>query len=400
MAYLICLYNISKNVCLFSMQSAFYASPHGISITGGERRMGGVMTDFVLYLTTVLVWGSTWLVINFQLGEVAPEVSVVYRYVIAAALLFAWCLLRGVRLRFGATAHVRFMLLGLLLFGLNYIATYSAQAYIASALNAVVFSSMMWLNVINTRLFFGTRIEPRMWIGAAIGMAGLGVLFWPDIAEVSLSDRTLLGASLSLGGAFVASLGNMVSHRAQREGLPILASNAWGMFYGAVFTALIAWRRELPFNFEYSAAYVLSLLYLAVFGSIVAFGCYLKLLGRIGPARTGYAMVMFPVVAVVLSVLFEGLAIEWHIVTGLLLVLGGNLAILGLRRVVAQARTLARTLVRTLVRTRARTWARGALATARVGGFAGTLETQQAGQAIARLFERKTLKQPPCRDCP
>jgi len=109
---------------------------------------------------------------------------------------------------------------------------------------------------------------------------------------------------------------------------------------------------------------------------------------------------MFPVVAVVLSVLFEGLAIEWHIVTGLLLVLGGNLAILGLRRVVAQARTLARTLVRTLVRTRARTWARGALATARVGGFAGTLETQRAGQAIARLFERKTLKQPPCRDCP
>lgn len=312
------------------------------------------MTDFVLYLTTVLVWGSTWLVINFQLGEVAPEVSVVYRYLIAAALLFAWCLLRGVRLRFGAVAHVRFMLLGLLLFGLNYIATYSAQAHIASALNAVVFSSMMWLNVINTRIFFGTRIEPRMWIGAAIGVAGLGVLFWPDIAEVSLSDRTLLGAGLSFGGACVASLGNMVSHRAQREGLPVLPSNAWGMFYGALFTALIAWRRELPFNFEYSAGYVLSLLYLAVFGSIVAFGCYLKLLGRIGPARAGYAMVMFPVVAVILSVLFEGLAIEWHVVAGLALVLGGNLAILGLRRVVNQARS----------------WARGALATARVGPLA------------------------------
>jgi drug/metabolite transporter (DMT)-like permease len=300
----------------------------------GERRPGGAMTDLVLYLTTVLIWGSTWLVINFQLG--------VYRYVIAAALLFVWCLLRGVRLRFGAAAHLRFMALGLLLFSLNYIATYSAQAYIASALNAVVFSSLMWLNVINTRIFFGTRIEPRMWIGAAIGMAGLGVLFWPDIAEVSLSDRTLLGAGLSLGGAFVASLGNMVSHRAQREGLPIVASNAWGMFYGALFTALIAWRRGLPFDFEYSAAYVLSLLYLAVFGSIVAFGSYLKLLGRIGPARAGYAMVMFPVVAVALSVLFEGLAIEWHVVTGLALVLGGNLAILGLRRVLAQLRAWSR----------------------------------------------------------
>jgi hypothetical protein len=114
------------------------------------------------------------------------------------------------------------------------------------------------------------------------------------------------------------------------------------MFYGALFTALIAWRRGLPFDFEYSAAYVLSLLYLAVFGSIVAFGSYLKLLGRIGPARAGYAMVMFPVVAVALSVLFEGLAIEWHVVTGLALVLGGNLAILGLRRVLAQLRAWSR----------------------------------------------------------
>ena len=290
------------------------------------------MTDLFLYLATVLIWGSTWLVINFQLGVVAPEVSVVYRYAIAAALLFAWCLLRGLRLRFGAAAHLRFMLLGLLLFSLNYIATYSAQAYIASALNAVVFSSMMWMNVVNTRIFFGTRIEPRMIWGAAIGMAGLLVLFWPSIETVSFTDRTLLGAGLSLSGAVMASLGNMVSHRAQREGLPIVSSNAWGMFYGMLFTAAIAWRRGLPFAFEYSVPYVASLLYLAVFGSIVAFGSYLKLLGRIGPHRAGYTMVMFPVVAVLLSVLFEGLAIEWHLIAGIALVLGGNLAILGVRR--------------------------------------------------------------------
>lgn len=290
------------------------------------------MTDVLLYLGTVLIWGSTWLVINYQLGVVAPEVSIVYRYAIASALLFAWCLLRGVRLRYGGGAHLRFMLLGLLMFSLNYVVTYSAQAYIPSALNALVFSSMMWMNVLNTRLFFGTRIEGRVWWGAALGMAGLLVLFWPRIAAVSLSDRTLLGASLSLSGAVMASFGNMVSHRAQREGLPILPSNAWGMFYGMLLTGLIAWHRDLPFNFEYSASYVVSLLYLAVFGSIIAFGCYLKLLGRIGPHRAGYTMVMFPVVAVTLSVLFEGLAIDWHVGAGIVLVLGGNLAILGARR--------------------------------------------------------------------
>ena len=130
------------------------------------------MSNLTLYATSVLVWGSTWLIINFQLGTVAPEVSVVYRYAIAASLLFAWSYLRGLRLIFSLRAHFKFMLLGLLLFGLNYIATYSAQQYITSALNAVAFSTMMWMNVVNSRLIFGTKIEPKLWWGAALGMAG------------------------------------------------------------------------------------------------------------------------------------------------------------------------------------------------------------------------------------
>lgn len=287
------------------------------------------MNNLALYVTAVLVWGSTWLVINYQLGVVAPGVSVVYRYAIAASLLFGWAALRGLRLRFGWHAHLRFLLLGLLLFSFNYIATYSAQQYITSALNAVAFSTMMWMNVINARLFFGTRIEPRLWFGAVLGMAGIVALFWPQISVISLSDTVLLGACLSLGGALLASLGNMVSKRAQEEGLPIIQSNAWGMLYGTAITAMVAWMKGSVFNFEASFSYVASLLYLAVFGSVVAFGAYLKLVGSIGPHKAGYTVVMFPVVAVVLSTLFEGLSLDAHIVGGIVLVLSGNLVILG-----------------------------------------------------------------------
>ena len=287
------------------------------------------MSNLALYSTTVLVWGSTWMLINYQLGEVAPEVSVVYRYAIATALLFAWSGARGLRLKYSIHAHLRFFVLGMLLFSFNYIATYSAQQYISSALNAVVFSAMMWMNVVNSRLFLGTRIEPKLWIGTALGMAGIVILFWPEISAISLSDRVFLGASLSLGGALLASLGNIASKTYQQEGLPILQSNAWGMFYGTVITAVVAWRRDIPFNFEYSVSYISTLLYLAVFGSIVAFGAYLKLVGRIGPHKAGYAIVMFPVVAVVMSVLFEGLELSANIVTGISLVLAGNLFILG-----------------------------------------------------------------------
>jgi drug/metabolite transporter (DMT)-like permease len=287
------------------------------------------MNNLLLYTITVLAWGSTWLVINFQLGDVAIEASVVYRYAIAAMILFAWARNRGLPLRFGLIAHIRFFLLGLLLFSFNYIATYSAQDYIPSALNAVAFSTMMWMNVLNTRLFFGTPIEAKVYQGAALGMAGIVILFWPEVSAISLADKTLLGASFSLSGALLASLGNMVSHSAQRQGLPVLQSNAWGMFYGMLITALVAWRREVPFGFEFTAQYVLSLLYLALVGSVLAFGAYLKLMGKIGPHKAGYAVVMFPVVALILSALFEGLAIEAHIFLGVVFVLGGNLIILG-----------------------------------------------------------------------
>lgn len=287
------------------------------------------MNNLSLYMITVLVWGTTWLMINYQLGAVAPEVSVVYRYAIASTLLFAWCLARGTRLLFNLFAHLHFLGLGLLLFSFNYIATYMAQQHITSALNAVAFSTMMWMNVINTRIFFGTRIEPKLWLGAAMGAAGILILFWPEVSVISWTDRTVTGASLSLGGALLASFGNMLSKSAQGKGLPVLQSNAWGMFYGTLITALVAWRRDLPFNFEWTSSYVSSLLYLAIFGTIVAFGAYLKLMGRIGPHKAGYVVVMFPVVAVVLSVLFEGMELKANIVTGIALVLLGNVVILG-----------------------------------------------------------------------
>jgi drug/metabolite transporter (DMT)-like permease len=290
------------------------------------------MHNASLYLITVLVWGSTWFAIEFQLGVVAPEVSVFYRYVGAAALLFFWCLARGLNLGFDRRAHSRFILLGLMLFCLNYIVTYYAQQHISSALTAIAFSTMLWMNIINARIFFGVRAGSLVVSGALIGVAGVAILFAPQIDSVSFSDATLYGASLALIGALIASLGNMVSQSAQKGGLPIVQSNAWGMFYGAILTGVIAFGQGKEFNFDWSAAYVTSLLYLIVFGSIVAFGAYLTLLGRIGAHKAGYAMVMFPVVALILSFNFEGLQITGNIVVGVAFVLIGNLFVLQNRR--------------------------------------------------------------------
>lgn len=286
------------------------------------------MGNVLLYAASVLIWGTTWFAINFQLGEVSPQVSLVYRYAIAAAFLFAWCIVRRRSLRFDLASHGYFVGFGVLLFGINYLCTYHAQLYISSALNAIAFSSLVWLNILNSRWLLGTQVEWRTYAGAALGALGIVVLFWPQVREMSLTDGTLLGASFSLVGALSASFGNILSQRGQSRGLPVLQSNAWGMAYGTLLSALVAVFRGEPFNFEASVPYVVSLLYLAIFGSVIAFGCYLTLVGRIGAHRAGYSVVMFPVVALCMSVLFEGLRVDANVLVGAGLALAGNFVIL------------------------------------------------------------------------
>ena len=287
-----------------------------------------LMSNTVLYIVTVLIWGSTFFAIEFQLGNVEPEVSIFYRYAMASLLLFGWSALRGLKLRFEMRAHVWFVLLGFLLFGINYILTYHAQIHITSALCAIGFSMMLWMNIINSRVFFGVRAGRRVLLGAVLGIVGMITLFAPQISEFAFTDTVFLGSVLAVLGALSASFGNMVSQKAQKLKLPIVQSNAWGMFYGALMTGTVTAIEGHPFVFDLSTGYVASLLYLTIFGSIVAFGAYLTLLGRIGAHKAGYAMVMFPVIALVLSTFFEGLEIDGSIIIGTALVLTGNLFVL------------------------------------------------------------------------
>ncbi len=286
------------------------------------------MSNAALYLIAVLIWGSTWFAIEFQLGVVEPEVSIVYRYVAASGILFAWSRARGLRLRFAWKNHAWFALLGFLLFGLNYVLAYRAQVHITSALCAIAFSMMLWMNIVNARLFFGVRSNRRVLAGALLGMAGILTLFAPHIGELSFSDSVLWGLVLAMLGALSASFGNMASQHVQKQKLPVVQTNAWGMLYGALWTGIyVAWA-GYDIVFEWSPGYVLSLLYLVIFGSIVAFGAYLTLVGRIGAHRAGYATVVFPIVAMILSLLFEGLALDAPTMIGTLLAIGGNVLVL------------------------------------------------------------------------
>jgi drug/metabolite transporter (DMT)-like permease len=285
-----------------------------------------------LYAISVLIWGSTWLTITFQFGTVPPAVSVVYRFLLAGAVLYGWSAWKGIRLRFTAREHFWMALQGALLFGVNYLCVYLAETHVTSGLVAVTFSLLTVLNIVGSRLFFGTPLKPAVMLGALLGIAGVALVFLPEIRGGAACGSAGLGIAFALAGALSASLGNLVAYRNHGRGLPVVPMNLFGMVYGALCVAGYALLTRQPWRFDPSARYLLSLAYLAVFGSIVAFGAFIVLLGRIGADRAGYVTVAIPVVALLLSGLFEGL--RWHasLVAGVLLCLAGNVAVLRSRR--------------------------------------------------------------------
>lgn len=286
------------------------------------------MSTLGLYLISVLIWGSTWLAITFQFGTVPPAVSVAYRFALAGLILLAWAGIKGLRLRFSRSDHLWMALQGFLLFGVNYMCVYFAETEITSGLVAVVFSLLVILNIVGTRIFFSSPLKPATLLGAVLGISGVVLVFLPEIGRGAGKGSPALGVAFALGGALSASLGNIVAYRNHGRGLPVVQMNTFGMLYGALFVASCALVTRQPFLFDWSSRYLLSLAYLAVFGSIVAFGAFLVLLGRIGADRAGYVTVAIPIVALLLSGLFEGL--RWHVSLGLgiLLCLAGNVAVL------------------------------------------------------------------------
>ena len=282
------------------------------------------MANFLFYTITVLIWGSTWLGIKFQLGVVDPALSVSYRFALAALILFAWCFARRLPLKFSRAEHLFIAMQGVFLFALNYLLFYLAELQITSGLAAVVFSTIVVMNLINGRLFLGTPIEVKVLVGGALGMVGLVLLFWPDMAATDFSGPIFVGMLLSFAATYLASLGNILSVRNQRHKLPIIQTNAFGMAYGSACMALIVLVRGTSITIEMTAPYLVSLVYLALFGSVIAFGCYLSLVGRIGAGRAAYATLLFPVVALGLSTFWEGYSWTLHGVCGIILILSGN----------------------------------------------------------------------------
>ena len=283
------------------------------------------MRSIALYAVTVLIWGTSWLAIIYQLGVVDPMVSVAYRFILAAVIMHGLCWVRRQPMRFSRRDHCFLALQGASLFALNYWLFYNAELHIASGLAAVVFSTIIVWNILIGAVWIRHPLDRRVLLGAGLGLCGIALVFWPEVQDFEANETGLYGLGLSIVATILASLGNIASARNQQAGISVLSSNAWAMTYGAGLMVLLALVSGKPFDFMATPLYVGALLYLSVFASVIAFWSYLTLVGEIGPDRAAYATLLFPLVALGLSTVFEDYVWTLPAIIAVCLILGGNL---------------------------------------------------------------------------
>ncbi len=282
------------------------------------------LRTFILFLIPTLIWGSTWYVIKFQLGEVDPLVSVSWRFLLAGVLLMVYCKVRGLNLKFKTREHGLMALLGLTLFGLNYWMVYEAELILSSGLVAILFSFIIITNIFFNAVILKGPVRKEVVAGAVLGIFGTVLMFKNDLVSFTIDNQAVTALLLCLAGIILASLGNITSAYNQKIKIPVIQANAFAMIYGGSMMFLTAVILGKPVSFETSSSYIFSLAYLSVFGSIIAFSVYLKLLGEIGPDRSIYIALITPAIALIISSLFEGF--EWEIsgIAGVLLLMVGN----------------------------------------------------------------------------
>lgn len=288
------------------------------------------MTTPFLFVATVLIWGTTWIAIAAQVDEVAVPVSIFYRFALAGAVMLVGLAALG-RLRW--PARWRFVVMqALCLFCLNFIGLYMATSLIPSGLVSVIFSLASIFNAVNARLFFGDPISRRTLLAGGLGVGGLVLLFWNDLA-VTVDPSALRGIGWAVLGTLFFSLGNMASRHNSMLGITPVTANAWGMAIGALCLLIIVGLTGQPLGLPDHGSYWIALVYLAIIGSIIGFTTYLMLVARIGSARAGYATVLFPIVALTASTMLEGYEWTTAAIIGVIFACAGNIVMFQKRRV-------------------------------------------------------------------
>jgi drug/metabolite transporter (DMT)-like permease len=278
------------------------------------------------FITCSLIWGLTWIAIKFQFHSADSNVAVFYRFLCASLILFFYTWLKRVKLKFNRSEHALFIAQGFFMFCLNYLLTYQASHLASSALVALAYTSLIFFNMFGGYLFLQIPFDKKVVWGALLCLCGMGLISLNELNLADLRSTSLLGFGFALLGTISASAGNLFSLRNRRKKVPIAANNAWGMLYGCAFTLIFCLLTRRSFSVhDIDSSFVISFLYLTVFGTVISFGAYLKLIEQVGPTKAAFTSVVSPVIAVIVSFFFEDLNLQLYLLLGVVFCLAGNI---------------------------------------------------------------------------
>jgi drug/metabolite transporter (DMT)-like permease len=282
------------------------------------------LSTWQLFAICVVVWGTTWHAITYQTGDMPAEFGVALRFAIAGATVLLVCRWRGIALRLTLADHALLALQGIFLYGVSYVCIYHAERFVPSGLVAVGYSASPLLAGVGAALLFRTTLAPRFVLGGVLGLAGVALIFWPEIARPSSGGDATIGAAFTMASVLLSAVGSLVASRNRHRGVPLLPAMGCGMLYGAAAAAAVAMALGRSVAWPTTPSWWISLAYLAFAGSVLTFACFLTLQDRVGVGPAGTTGVMTPLLALFVSFAFEGFRPDALTVLGALLAIAGN----------------------------------------------------------------------------
>lgn len=279
----------------------------------------------VLFLITSFIWGTTWFVIRFQIDSTSPAAGVFYRFLLATLIMFCinFLFIRK-SMKYPLSFHRFFLLQGLFNFSINYLLTYLAEKTVSSGLVAVTFTTLIYFNMIGMKVFFKKQITKNLVLGSIIGFIGILLLFWKEIEQSNFNQLTITGIIVGVVATFSASLGNLAAYKNHLNKVPVMTFNSYSMLYGTIFSLIIGLFLNQSFHLPTTPTFIGSLLYLAIFGTVLTFWAYQTLVGNLGAEKAAYTSLISPVIAITFSIIFEGVTFNVLMLVGMVFCFSGN----------------------------------------------------------------------------
>lgn len=291
-----------------------------------------MQSNIVLFLGALLFWSATWSIIGLtQVNiDLDPTISVFIRFILAGLIILAYVILTNRKLIFSLKEHLYFFILGIFLYSGNYIFFYHSNVYLPSNIPATVFCLLTIFNILGEKFIFKKPITSMTLSGALLGITGIGIIFYQDFVNFNLNSGTTLGLMFALFATLSASAGNLIAiYNKRNYNIPLLQNVAFAMIYGALVALIVSFIKGAEFYIPISNfSYLLGLAYLIIFGSIISFLCYIRFIENTSASTGGYIGVIMPILALIISMIFEDVKPDIFFLTGLPVALIGLLLIL------------------------------------------------------------------------